>query len=146
MTDSCPNCTAKIPSWWARDYCAACGCELPQTAQQAEIERLRDALAEIDDVTAFDYPTMPEESRELSHKKTREIVMRANRDAPSGSLQRVDGGTGAPFGTDCEALLREYMAKHGHENTATREEKEQAFRRAYWGFVRRATGSSIEKL
>lgn len=73
----CPTCAAKIPGWWVREYCAACGGDLPQTAQQAEIERLRDALAEIDDVTGFDYPTMPEASRAKAHEITREIVLRA---------------------------------------------------------------------
>lgn len=73
----CPTCAVKVPGWWVRGYCAACGGDLPQTTQQAEIERLRDALAEIDDVTGFDYPTMPEAGRAKAHEITREIVLRA---------------------------------------------------------------------
>lgn len=73
----CPTCAAKIPGWWVRGYCAACGGDLPQTLQQIEIERLRDALSEIDDVTGFDYPTMPESGRAKAHEITREIVLRA---------------------------------------------------------------------
>lgn len=73
----CPTCAAKIPGWWVRGYCAACGGDLPQTTQQSEIEKLRDVLIEIDDVTGFDYPTMPEASRAKSHELTREIVLRA---------------------------------------------------------------------
>jgi hypothetical protein len=41
---------------------------------QAEIERLRDALKDIDDLTGFDYPTMPEVSRAKAHEITREIL------------------------------------------------------------------------
>ena len=33
---SCPHCSAKIPGWWVRDYCANCGEEIPQAGQQAE--------------------------------------------------------------------------------------------------------------
>ena len=73
----CLACSAKIPGWWVRGYCSNCGGDLPQTTQQSEIERLRDALAEIDDVTGFDYPSMPEASRAKSHEITREIVLRA---------------------------------------------------------------------
>lgn len=73
----CPTCAAKIPGWWVRDYCAACGGDLQQSALQAEIERLRDALAQIDDVTGFDWPTMPEACRAKAHELTREIVVRA---------------------------------------------------------------------
>ena len=73
----CPECAAKIPVWWVRGYCANCGGDLPQTTHQTEIERLRDALAEIDALTGFDYPTMPEAGRSKAHEITREIVLRA---------------------------------------------------------------------
>ena len=73
----CPACAAPIPGWWVRAYCDVCGGNLPQTPDQAEIERIRDALMEIDDVTGFDYPSMPEASRAKAHEITREIVLRA---------------------------------------------------------------------
>jgi hypothetical protein len=37
-----------------------------------------------------------------------------------------------PSDEHCDKMLRKYMAKHGHEGTASSVEKEQAFRRAYW--------------
>ena len=73
----CPACSAKIPIWWVRGYCSNCGGDLPQTPDQAEIERLRDALMEIDDVAGYDYQTMPEGIRAKAHEITCEIVMRA---------------------------------------------------------------------
>jgi hypothetical protein len=77
VSDKCPTCASEIPGWWVRGYCAHCGGDLLQTPQIAEIERLRDALTEIDDVMGFDYPTMPEASREKAHRIAREITLRA---------------------------------------------------------------------
>ena len=74
---NCPNCAAKIPGWWVRDYCANCGEEIPQTAQQAELSRLRKAIEDIDDITGFDWPTMPEPVKVEIHKQLREIVLTA---------------------------------------------------------------------
>ena len=74
---ACPHCAAKIPGWWVRDYCANCGEEIPQNAQQAEIARLRKALEEIDDITGFDWPTMPEPIKANIHQQLREIVTAA---------------------------------------------------------------------
>ena len=74
---ACPHCAANIPGWWVRDYCANCGVEIPQTAQQAEIARLRKAIENIDDITGFDWPTMPEPTKQHIHKQLREIVLTA---------------------------------------------------------------------
>lgn len=74
---ACPHCAAKIPGWWVRDYCANCGVEIPQTAQQAEIARLRKAIENIDDITGFDWHTMPEPTKQHIHKQLREIVLTA---------------------------------------------------------------------
>lgn len=74
---TCPKCSAEIPLWWVRNYCAVCGGDISQTPEQAEIERLRDALSEIDDVTGFDYPTMPEASRAKAHEIVRDILRNA---------------------------------------------------------------------
>ena len=74
---SCPHCAAKIPGWWVRDYCANCGEDIPQNAQQAEIERLRTVIADIDDLTCFDWRTMPGLMREEWHQQIRNIVTTA---------------------------------------------------------------------
>ena len=74
---SCPTCTSIIPAWWVRGYCASCGNDLDQPEQGAEIDRLRTALIDIDDVTGFDYATMPEALRIEAHKQVREIILRA---------------------------------------------------------------------
>ena len=77
ITHYCPQCSEVIPVLWVRGYCSNCGGNLPQTPDQAKIERLRDALMEIEDVTCYDYPSMPEAGRAKSHEITREIVLRA---------------------------------------------------------------------
>lgn len=87
---ACPHCAAKIPGWWVRDYCANCGVEIPQTAQQAEIARLRKAIENIDDITGFDWPTMPEPTKQHIHKQLREIVLTALA-RPNASLSHEEG-------------------------------------------------------
>jgi len=96
---TCPTCSVEIPVWWVRDHCAVCGGNLPQTTQQAEIERLRDALAEIDDATAFDYPKMPEASRACSHEIVRAAVLRALT-RPNEQAHRQPGAETNNEGTD----------------------------------------------
>ena len=42
---------------------------------QAENDRLRAVFKELDDLTGFDYPTMPERVRAEIHKVIREILV-----------------------------------------------------------------------
>ena len=98
----CPHCAIKIPGWWVRDYCANCGEEIPQSEQQAEIARLRKAIEDIDDITGFDWPTMPETIKQDIHRQLREIVLtalaRPNADALAPPPQRLASKKDVPGG------------------------------------------------
>ena len=61
---ACPHCAAKIPGWWVRDYCANCGVEIPQTAQQAEIARLRKAIENINEGRKLMNQNQPDKTAE----------------------------------------------------------------------------------
>ncbi len=73
----CAACGNDIPKRYFRACCPSCGQGIPQTPQLAEIERLTDALVEIDDVAGFDYATMPEAGRAKAHELVLKIVRRA---------------------------------------------------------------------
>ena len=75
--NACPHCGTSLGPRYCRDHCSVCGLDIPQTPDQAEIDRLRTAMCQIDDLTCFDWSGMPEAAKAESHRQVRLVVLDA---------------------------------------------------------------------